>query len=585
LQILDEINRSLDQDYRVIQQYTKKSTARSCCSMLCQSESSKDMVFIKYTNEEIPSFYLSRASKFSKEFADKKSSFEVLLPIHEGILPGNCNFQIAPYLKHSRFETSYEPIRLLKELLVRESTEVTVTEDTIAQMQHSFLSAWPDSYQYAIRRLDLFQAYFDEVRKFDKIRVSFEHGDFTQNNILRGSDQSLILLDFEFYREFQPIGFDIYDFLTSIGKNPAEEDCFYLSLHRMKYRLIEQINAIVDTNQIDVCVYDDFDKIADEWKKLYVADGHPYNLSWEWCKIWFQHFHEGKKPYVITFWNNDQLELLAPFYMIGKTLYLIGCNPDLYDEFGVLYTKPKVLKKLFAYISDQGLDLEFRYVNSESEIGQATIKWLLQENIPHQSQLIDTKPYVTSDMKYEKKLRSDIKRLKNKVIKDLEDTLEFEFHRDRDQEAFQEFVDFHRQRWGGGPFDQIPQLKSFLEEIYLSTDLIRLSRLYLAKKDETVAYHLGYRNSSQSITSSVPAYHPGYQHISPGKVLLYDLISHAFEQVGLSRFDFGRGAEEYKYWFSNHDLLLFHIKTYTNHKRYNKSKRIVDAVLRRIFHA
>ena len=51
----------------------------------------------------------------------------------------------------------------------------------------------------------------------ESVKVSFEHGDFTSNNIFK-IEGKLYLMDFEFSRDFQPIGFDIYDYNQSINK-------------------------------------------------------------------------------------------------------------------------------------------------------------------------------------------------------------------------------------------------------------------------------------------------------------------------------------------------------------------------------
>lgn len=125
-------------------------------------------------------------------------------------------------------------------------------------------------------------------------------------------------------------------------------------------------------------------------------------------------------------------------------------------------------------------------------------------------------------------------------------------------EALQEFIELHCKRWNGGPFQFLEGLKGFVKRLYTET---RLCELHALGSDEcTMAYHLGYRNSDGSVTSAMPAFDPDYQRFSPGKVLLYQLIMDKKDRN--SRFDFGRGAESYKYWFSNAEDVLVHIKTY-----------------------
>ena len=94
----------------------------------------------------------------------------------------------------------------------------------------------------------------------------------------------------------------------------------------------------------------------------------------------------------------------------------------------------------------------------------------------------------------------------------------------------------------------------------------------------------------------MPTYDINYKQISPGKVLLYELISEIFsletneEQANnaagsllhknIEKFDFGRGSEPYKNWFSNYEEILFNITTFQTKKTIMKIRNLVNKILR-----
>ena len=112
-------------------------------------------------------------------------------------------------------------------------------------------------------------------------------------------------------------------------------------------------------------IFYDFSDIKPYWDELYAKGGN-YNLSYNWCYIWYKNFSKSKRPYIITFWQNKKLVLLAPFYLKNNRLSLIGTKPDMYDEFGILCDDVKIIDRLIDYILGQSLEMNFKHVNAES---------------------------------------------------------------------------------------------------------------------------------------------------------------------------------------------------------------------------
>lgn len=323
--------------------------------------------------------------------------------------------------------------------------------------------------------------------------------------------------------------------------------------------------------------FDDLNLI-NGWKALY-NKGANYNLSYEWCKIWFKHFGNESNLNIITLWKNNELKLLAPLYFRRGRLSIIGTKPDLYDEFNILYEKPEYIDELFDYFQQNNLDVHFRYINTESEFGKILVKRFSQRGIRQVSHVLETKPVIIKEnFQFKRKQKDDYVRCKNNAVKLFAEELIFEYSPEKKAAFVDEFIQFHKARWGGGLFVRKPKIADFIQDLVLNTEFCILSRMYLQNSNKTVAYHLGFMDSNNKFWSSMPTYDVNYKQISPGKVLLYDLIGTVFSHE-TNKFDFGRGSEPYKNWFCNYEEVLFNITTFQSRKKILKIRNFINKIL------
>ena len=337
----------------------------------------------------------------------------------------------------------------------------------------------------------------------------------------------------------------------------------------------------LNSDKANIKLFSDFDKVPVKlWQELYNR-GANYNLSYEWCSLWFKYFGKNKKLRIITIWEGEELRLLAPFYSVRERLSLIGAKPDLYDEFDILYTDEKYLDKLFDYIEEKKLEINFKHVNSESKTAKFIIKKMCQKGLKKVSNVTETKPYTSAEFSPKRKMKDDIKRCKNNAVKLYGDDLAFKYKLEKEESFIDEFISLHKKRWNGGLFVKKANVEAFIKELFLKTDVVLMSRLSLSQSDKTVAYHLGYLDSNDVLWSSLPAYNTEFKPVSPGKVLLYNLISEAFNNQ-VKRFDFGRGSEPYKNWFSNNESVLFNIETYNNRVIVIKIRNLIEKILKKM---
>jgi len=582
--IIETINDTLAMDLTISKEFDKNITARSLIKyMLIDNKNKRYLLEIATNNIEI--FYFKRTIEYQEKFSKLKHNFKLNMPLY--VQSGNkLSYALYEYFDDISFFSNSKPIDELVQFYEENSIEIETTDENIDKILANFLSAWPNQFHSMIKRQKEFQDYEKKLRQFTTIKVSYEHGDFTTNNIFNVSND-LYLMDFEFSRDFQPIGFDSYDYATSTKNiSKYENNFYYKDLHCQKYNLIEKTNKKVDNYDKEIEMYDNLDDpiLKENWIKLY-NKGANYNLSFVWCNTWLKHFKKTNQDiFIFTIWNDEKLVFLAPLYKSKNNLYLIGSNPDLFDSFGLLYENEKYIKQFYDFIFKNNYNIDFRYLDADSMIAKVLIKYFYQNNITYDSKIIDTKPKTEFDsFKIKTKENSDIKRCKNRAIKSYRSELGFKFSIKKDDKTFSEFIQIHKERWHGGPFQDIENFDLFIKDIS-QTDLVILSKLYI--KNKTVAYHFTYMDSNSILNSAIPSYSNEYNAISPGKVLLFEILEYC-KNNNYKVFDFGRGAEEYKYWFSNESSILFHIKTYSNSniliKLKNLSNRIFNK-LNRIFY-
>jgi len=574
--IIQILNDRLKNNFSVKRKLIKKPTARSLQKYILVDKNDKKYL-LEIASNNIEIFYFKRTIEYQEKFSKLEHDFKLNMPLY--IQFGNkFSYALYEYFDDVIFLKDEKPIKLLKKFNEKNSIEIELNDKHLEKVVKNFLSAWPNIYHSMIKRQKLFSKWINELRKCKTIKVSFEHGDFNGENIVLIQNQ-VYLFDFEFAKDFQPIGFDIYDYYKL--KKTNIPDLEHFALHKIKYELIDKINQKIDEDPT-LEIYDEIDEDAtlkNNWKALY-EKGANYNLSLEWCETWLRYFKkENQELFVFTIWNDDKLMLLAPLYKQKNTLYLIGSEPDLYDSFDILYEDRKYIKYFFTYIFTKDYQIDFRYLDSKTIVAKELIKYFYQNKLLYKSTVIDTKPLIKLDkFEFSTKERSDIKRVKNRAIKNYNLEIDFAYSIQKDSKFIEEFIKIHKQRWQGGPFENIKNFDSFIKDI-TKTDLIVLSRLSLGKK--TIAYHLGYKDSKNILTSAIPAYSNEYNNISPGKVLIYELINYVKNRE-CQLFDFGRGAEEYKYWFANESTVLFHIKTYPENNILIKIKNLCNKVINKL---
>lgn len=335
---------------------------------------------------------------------------------------------------------------------------------------------------------------------------------------------------------------------------------------------------------IVIKTFDTFDKeLVEKWQELYDR-GAIYNLSPDWCKLWFENFSEGKKLYIIAIYDKrDNLQLVAPFYLKKNILALIGTRPVFYDECNILSVDREHMVVLLDYIFEQKLDLNLTHVNAQSDFAKTLQRYLCENKIRYNAKLSETKQIINKEFAPKHGELKNINRQKRYVENNMQDNFVFEYDIAKTQKNIDELVKLHKARWGGGMLANDSNRK-FFENLFLKFPQVKLSRLSLANENKTTAFELGIIDSNGKYWFLMSAYDYAYNKISPGKVLMYELTKHLLEN-GVEILDLGRGCESYKGGYSNEENILIHFNTYNStflSQLYIRIDDLIEKIVKRI---
>lgn len=229
-----------------------KSTAR-CPEQFVGSDDEGNLYLVVYAGTEIQKFYAERAVEYQQEFQNLKlSGMRLNLPLFAGRLEDGYYVIYKYYIKYKEATDIYT-CKWLNEYY-EQCEEHQVTNDLINCIEKEFLACWPKSFHEEIEKLNGFTKFHEELKKYEVLKLCFQHGDIAPNNVLWINGTYPFLMDFEFCQRNQPVGFDLYDF--HLVTDRKYDDVPYLELNRIKEELQNTINQMIDKECVPIICED-----------------------------------------------------------------------------------------------------------------------------------------------------------------------------------------------------------------------------------------------------------------------------------------------------------------------------------------
>ena len=324
---------------------------------------------------------------------------------------------------------------------------------------------------------------------------------------------------------------------------------------------------------------EDFYSLRKEWNHLQVnSNSNTIFLKWEWLYNWWMIYGEGiHQLFIVIVRDNNRLLGIAPLYLhemiLFKKVSFLGLNivcSDYLDFILLRDHEDDVLKKIISFLK-KNINiwdvLQLNDIPSESNNLRLMKSNFINNKIMNKTDNIC--PYIDLTADWEtiyKSYSSNLRNIINKKLHKYEDLSFISANTEKDiDNLFPEFLRLNQLR-----FKQKKLESPFSDERFLRFHRNIIKELckdgvimfyFLKVKNELIAgiYLFHYDNKYYYYQSG---FNPAWKSFSPGTLLFHYCIKDAHKKQ-IREFDFLRGAEEYK-------------KFWTNAKRINKTVNIYN---------
>lgn len=221
----------------------KKKTARCPEQLIISKTGDKRKRYLVVRGESvIQKFFIDRAIQMQLAHGKEFDGFCINYPVAHTKLQ-EISLVIYPYIENVEFVQEGYPVKFMR-CLYKNALKQKNNSELIDMIKENYLDSWPEFMREKIKKMPYFLLWEKELKKRKNIKLGFEHGDYTPNNILANDENKIFLMDFEFAAEKQPIGYDLDNWYAAKGKK-----IFYVpykKMNKIKRKLNNYINSILD---------------------------------------------------------------------------------------------------------------------------------------------------------------------------------------------------------------------------------------------------------------------------------------------------------------------------------------------------
>ena len=284
-----------------------------------------------------------------------------------------------------------------------------------------------------------------------------------------------------------------------------------------------------------------------------------------WLKVWWSHFGAGAELYLRAVRRNGQIIGIAPLQIKNGAASITG-SVDVcdYQDFIIV---PGLEQDFYLAVLDdllqkgiKGFHLET--VRPDSTIVTHLIPLARERGYPVNYLQVD----VSSDIDLppdwdgylntlDRKQRHEVRRKMRNFFEKKETAYHTLSGKDA-REALEIFLQLFPESRDDKAEFMTPSMQVFFRELTESLagiDIIRFGMLEFAQKPVAMVMYFDYNNTVYLYNS---AYHPDYRTLSVGIVSKASCIQNSI-QSGKARFDFLKGAEQYKYHLGGKEIPLY----------------------------
>jgi CelD/BcsL family acetyltransferase involved in cellulose biosynthesis len=350
---------------------------------------------------------------------------------------------------------------------------------------------------------------------------------------------------------------------------------------------------------------EEFFNLRDSWNELLTrSESKNIFLTWDWLYTWWKYYGSDNKLIILLVKNNGKLVGIAPFCEPErkgiKTEYVMflgstNVGSDYLDFIIEKGMEEEVILTLMHYFNSRNNQWRFIYLSDFSEQSkslQVIEKKSMSDHFYFTSKYETTCPYIQLPETYEDYLKSlssnmryNIKRKGKKFEKKFDGTFILVTDANDLEKATEEMISLNVRRMEmknivspfldsrfGGFHREI--IASFFEKGWLRLCFVKV-------KDEAIGCFYNYQYGDK-LYYYQSGFNPEWDRLSPGFLLLNYCIESAISE-GMKEFDLLRGAEKFKYQWTDRDRALVNVRVY-NKSVMNKLFYLEDVFIEKCKH-
>jgi CelD/BcsL family acetyltransferase involved in cellulose biosynthesis len=314
-----------------------------------------------------------------------------------------------------------------------------------------------------------------------------------------------------------------------------------------------------------------------QWRVLFEKDPNRQVFSTpEWNRLWWEEFGADKELLVLEMMRGEDTAAIVPLYrkiQEGRKILRFVGGIDLTDYLGPICAPEDLedaARGLLEWLDGGGVEWdEFDAHNLPVPFGFAEllVDWcdrmgfdfaLDQEETSAVLVLADDwDAYLAS---LSSKNRHELKRKRRRLGRDHPDARFRTSSPESLERDLEIFVDMHRGTEGLKGHFMRPEIATFFERIardFSERGWLRLDFMEIGER--AVASTFGFQQGHTFFLYN-SAYEPDASRVSPGLVLVSELVKGAIEDDRFRNFDFLRGPERYKYQLGSQAVPLYNVR-------------------------
>ena len=314
-----------------------------------------------------------------------------------------------------------------------------------------------------------------------------------------------------------------------------------------------------------------------EWRTLLDRDPNSHVFATpEWNRLWWEEFGDGGDLLVLVMCRNEDAVAIVPLHRReedGRNILRFVGGVELTDYLGPVCSRDdrdEVARALVQWLS--ATDIEWDEFDAHNmpvpfAFAEFLVDWTDRSGFDFVLEQEETSAVLKLSSEWDaylarldSKNRHELRRKRRRLGREHPDARFRTATAETLEQDLETFFEMHRGAEGMKGHFMKPEITSFFERIARGFSALGWLRLdFLEIGDKAVAATFGFKLGHTFYLYN-SAYEPEASRLSPGLVLVSELVKESIEEEGVETFDFLRGPERYKYELGSEAVPLHNVR-------------------------